>query len=299
MQPNRSEHRCPRCAIRKALCFCEFIPHIDLQTRLVIVMHTSEQALTTNTGRLAATALANSKIRIRGRKNEPMSATGLVQHGRHALLLYPSPHAVELDDDSVSQFTGPVTLIVPDGSWAQTRRIVRREAALACIPHVKLPNGQPSEYHLRLQPADGRLCTLEAIARTIGITAFDPRWASGIIIYRAEQYTKIPDFWAIKVPLHELAHAHHLEQWADDQEDILNAWKNAVKQGLYRNVKDDQVKKFDKAYAVENQLEYFAELSCMYFGKGNYQTFNREELKAYDSVGYAMIEKMWGIGSEK
>jgi DTW domain-containing protein YfiP len=40
---------------------------------------------------------------------------------------------------------------------------------LVGIPHVKLPNGPPSEYRLRLQPSEKSLCTLEAIARTIGI----------------------------------------------------------------------------------------------------------------------------------
>jgi len=164
-----SEHRCPRCEIRKPLCFCAFIPRIPLQTRLVILMHTSEEVLTTNTGRLAAKALPNSEIRIRGRKDERMSSVGLVQKGRHSLLLYPSSHAAELDADFVSRLTGPVTLIVPDGSWAQTRRIIRRETALVGIPHVKLPTGPPSEYRLRNQSSEKSLCTLEAIARTLGI----------------------------------------------------------------------------------------------------------------------------------
>jgi DTW domain-containing protein YfiP len=164
-----SEHRCPRCEIRKPLCFCAFIPQIPLQTRLVILMHTAEEALTTNTGRLAAKVLPNSEIRIRGRKGERISRVGLVQQGRHSLLLYPSSHAVELDAELVSRLAGPVTLIVPDGSWAQTRKIVRRETALVGIPHVKLPKGPPSEYHLRLQPSEKSLCTLEAIARTLGI----------------------------------------------------------------------------------------------------------------------------------
>ena len=145
------------------------IPQIPLQTRSVILMHVAEEVLTTNTARLAAKALPNSVIRIRGRRDERMSSAGLVQAGRHSLLLYPSPHAVELNADLVSKLAGPVTLIVPDGSWAQTRRIVRRETALVGIPHVKLPHGPPSEYRLRLRPSDKSLCTLEAIARTLGI----------------------------------------------------------------------------------------------------------------------------------
>lgn len=164
-----SEHRCPRCEIRKPLCFCAFIPRIQLQTRLVILMHTAEEALTTNTGRLAAKALPNSEIRIRGRKDERMSSVGLVRKGRYSLLLYPSSHAAELDADFVSRLTGAVTLIVPDGSWAQTRKIVRRETALVGMPHVKLPEGPPSDYRLRLQPSEKSLCTLEAIARALGI----------------------------------------------------------------------------------------------------------------------------------
>jgi DTW domain-containing protein YfiP len=169
MRRTISEHRCPRCEIRKPLCFCEFIPQIQLQTRLIIVMHTSEQSLTTNTGRLAAKALPNSEIRTRGKKNDPMSSLGLVRDGRQSLVLFPSPYAVELNAELVSRLARPVTLIVPDGSWAQTRRIVRRERALADIPHVKVPNGPPSEYRLRLQPSDRSLCTLEAIARALGI----------------------------------------------------------------------------------------------------------------------------------
>ena len=60
-------------------------------------------------------------------------------------------------------------MIVPDGNWRQTQKAVRREAALAGIPHVRLTDGPPSEYRLRAQPNDQFLCTLEAIARAIGL----------------------------------------------------------------------------------------------------------------------------------
>ena len=48
-----------------------------------------------------------------------------------------------------------------------------------------------------------------------------------------------------------------------------------------------------RRYALTNQLEFFAELSCMYFIKCNYEPSDRRQLKAYDPVGYAMIRKMW------
>src|SRR5205814_2321416 len=94
---------------------------------------------------------------------------GFLEAGRNSLLLYPSSHALELNAEFVATLTRPVNLIVPDGSWSQTRKIVRREAALAGIPQVKLPKGPPSAYRLRLQPQDEWLCTLEAIARSLGM----------------------------------------------------------------------------------------------------------------------------------
>lgn len=164
-----SRHRCPRCKIRQPLCFCEFIPQITVPTRVIILMHTAEQMLTTNTARLAAKALTNCDLRIRGKKGESSCTESRSPPGQSSLLLYPSEYARELNADFVRELTTPVSLIVPDGSWSQTRKFVRREAALAGIPHVKLPKGPPSEYRLRLQPQEERLCTLEAIARSLGI----------------------------------------------------------------------------------------------------------------------------------
>lgn len=122
----------------------------------------------------------------------------------------------------------------------------------------------------------------------------DPRWGSSVVIYSAENYVWISDFWALKALVHEFAHAHQLEQWPEDQPDIYQAWEKAMSRGLYRNVRDEQGKTLEKAWATVNQLEYFAELSCMYFVGCNCQPFNRKELKTYDPTGYAVVEKMWG-----
>lgn len=164
-----ASHRCPGCEIRKSLCFCEHIPQIALRTRLIVLMHTSEEVLPSNTARLAVKALTNSEIRINGRKEDRLSTEGLIVEGRRSLLLYPSPFATELTPEFVATLTEPVNLIVPDGKWRQCQKYVRREPALAGIRHVKLPEGAPSQYRLRTQPNDKSLCTLEAIARALGV----------------------------------------------------------------------------------------------------------------------------------
>lgn len=164
-----AEHRCPGCEIRKSLCFCARIPSLTLRTRVLFLMHTAEEALTSNTARLAAKALPNSEVRIRGRKDQRMSTDGFRQEGRVSLLLFPSSHAAELNADFVARLDGPVTLIVPDGSWVRTRKFVRRDPAFVGIPRVKLPAGRPSEYRLRAQSDPNGLCTLEAVARAVGV----------------------------------------------------------------------------------------------------------------------------------
>jgi hypothetical protein len=123
----------------------------------------------------------------------------------------------------------------------------------------------------------------------------DPRWKSCVVIYCAKNYVQQSELWSVKLLVHEFAHAHHMEQWPEKQPDILRAWNHAVEYGLYRQDKDNKGKLFYPGYAITNQLEYFAELSCMYFVGCNYPPVNREELKTYDPTGYDMIEKMWGI----
>jgi DTW domain-containing protein YfiP len=164
-----SQHRCPRCEIRRPLCFCEHIPRVELKTRVVILMHHLEQVLTTNTAKLAHKSLINSEIRVHGRKDDRLSSSSLHEVGRTSLLLYPSPSATMLTLDYIATLPGPVTLIVPDANWRQTHKFVRREPALVGIPHVQLPAGPPTEYLLRLQRSEVGVCTLEAIARSIGI----------------------------------------------------------------------------------------------------------------------------------
>lgn len=123
----------------------------------------------------------------------------------------------------------------------------------------------------------------------------DPRWRSAMVVYSAANYLQQSEQWAVQMLLHEFAHAWQLERWPEKQPEIWAAWQHANDQGLYRNVKDVNGNPLAAAYALQNQLEYFAELSCAYFWRGEYEPFDREALRQYDPVGFAMIETMWGV----
>jgi hypothetical protein len=149
-------------------------------------------------------------------------------------------------------------------------------------------------------PFDGRdngLAYFQPNASKASAT-MDPRWNSSIVIYSAKNYAHISEFWALKALVHELAHAWQLEQWPEMQPDIRAAWLNATRSGLYHDVVDEHGKTLKTGYAAVNQLEYFAELSCMYFAGCNYYPTNRASLESYDPEGFALVKKMWRIKAE-
>jgi hypothetical protein len=122
----------------------------------------------------------------------------------------------------------------------------------------------------------------------------DPRWSDSIIIYCADNYVKLSDLWALKAIVHEFSHAYHLHNYADRQAEILRAYDLAMERGLYRGVKHADGGLRD-GYATTNHLEYFAELSCIYFARSNYTPIDRLALRKYDPVGYQMIETIWKV----
>lgn len=121
-------------------------------------------------------------------------------------------------------------------------------------------------------------------------------WNSVVVVYDAQNYVSLTDLWALKAVLHELGHAYQLEQWPEKEPNILAAYENAMQGKLYHNVKNDKGGRFPKAYATQNQLEYFAELTCMFFAGCNYDPMKRSNLKTYDPTGYEMMRKMWKVG---
>lgn len=165
---SNSKNRCFRCRMYQPLCLCLEIPTIKTHTKLLVLMHCREQKLTTNTARLACLALPHSEIRIRGER-EPVNSSPLLAGYTNAILLYPTDDALELNSTLVETLPRPITLVVPDGSWRQARKVATREKELLGIPRIKLPVGAPSSYRLRKAPHFEGLSTFEAIAQAIGI----------------------------------------------------------------------------------------------------------------------------------
>jgi hypothetical protein len=93
--------------------------------------------------------------------------------------------------------------------------------------------------------------------------------------------------------LHEYAHAYHFLVLGENQPGIEAAYKHAVDRKLYESVAYCDGGK-QRAYALTNAKEYFAELSEAYFGKNDFYPFTREELRKHDPRGFQLMEVIWG-----
>jgi hypothetical protein len=124
-------------------------------------------------------------------------------------------------------------------------------------------------------------------------TYLDPRWEHALIIYSAENLMYLNELWSRKAIFHELSHAWHILNWPEKYPPIFNSWKNAKNSQKFVEVQDIKGKTIKSAYAIKNQLEYFAELSAMYFVGSNYYPYNKAGLRQYDPKGYEMIEVLW------
>ena len=93
--------------------------------------------------------------------------------------------------------------------------------------------------------------------------------------------------------LHEFAHAYQDQYLSAMRDKIEDAYNNALKSHKYEKV-ERSGGGMERAYAMTNEVEYFAELTEAYFGRNDYYPFTRDELEEFDSKGFALMEDAWG-----
>jgi len=99
------------------------------------------------------------------------------------VLLYPGKSAKSLNHELPS---GPVNLVVVDGTWAHARKVVASNPRLAALPRYTFEPDQPSEYRIRREPSEECVSTIEAIAFVLGLLEKDPeRFSQLRIPFRA------------------------------------------------------------------------------------------------------------------
>lgn len=130
-----------------------------------------------------------------------------------------------------------------------------------------------------------------------------------IALAKSVEFTNVErfEFETKRMPvfvLHELAHAYHdkIVRGGYQNPDILAAYRQARAAGKYDAVKRWTGEKFadkpSKAYAMTNQMEYFAESTESYFDRNDMEPFDRAELRSMDPGMLRVLEKAWGIAEK-
>ncbi|HYV29418.1 MAG TPA: hypothetical protein VFA77_17930 [Candidatus Eisenbacteria bacterium] len=120
----------------------------------------------------------------------------------------------------------------------------------------------------------------------------NPAKAGAVEIANAEKFLT----WTHDQPwmvLHELAHGYHHQILGFDHAGIQSCFERAVASKSYESVLRISGKK-ERAYALNNAKEYFAELTEAYFGTNDFYPFVRAELKQHDPAMFELLEKLWG-----
>jgi hypothetical protein len=120
---------------------------------------------------------------------------------------------------------------------------------------------------------------------------------SGVSDFEAEM-KRMPNF-----ALHELAHAYHFRVLKDGfaNAEIKAAYDCAKASSKYDRVErwngPDKPVTHERAYAMTDPQEYFAETTEAFFGRNDFFPFTRAELKEVDPEMFALLEMLWGSTS--
>ena len=126
----------------------------------------------------------------------------------------------------------------------------------------------------------------------------DPAMVKGITDVRnfEAETRRMPNF-----TLHELAHAYHdrvLERGFGNAE-IKAAYERAKASRTYDKVErwfgNGRSNTFERAYAMTDPMEYFAETTEAFFSRNDFFPFNRAELKQHDPEMEQLLAKLWGV----
>jgi hypothetical protein len=103
--------------------------------------------------------------------------------------------------------------------------------------------------------------------------------------------------WTLEQPwmvLHELSHGYHHQflEGGFENGDIRAAFERAKATKSYNSVLRINGKN-DRAYALTDPMEYFAESNEAFFGTNDFYPYVRSELQRHDPRMFALLKKLW------
>lgn len=162
---------CSRCLRPQRTCICRWITPIAHATEVLILQHPLEEKHAKGSARLLHLSLPNSRLLVGEVFDEQELQVLLHAPGaqrKQAILLYPDTP----DDAGVAQPATPVDvaragpgglrLVVLDGTWRKSRKMLYANPLLQSLPRLALRDAPASQYLIRKAQGAHQLSTLEA-----------------------------------------------------------------------------------------------------------------------------------------
>jgi DTW domain-containing protein len=164
---------CPACLRPKTTCICHLITPVYSDVEVLILQHPLEVTETKGTARLLHLCLPNSSILISEEYSEIYDGESLdkiIFTTKKSILLYPTTaedHSLgiapppELEPTLLNNLKN-IRLIIIDGTWRKSRKILCKNPYLQTLPRLKLQDLPAGQYTIRKARKPHQLSTLEA-----------------------------------------------------------------------------------------------------------------------------------------
>jgi hypothetical protein len=115
---------------------------------------------------MASLCLPNSELHVGvDWRGSSVVIRALSDPARPPMLLYPGEGGIDV---LTNPPLGPITLVVVDGTWPQTRKMLRHNPQLADLPRLSFDPPSPGQYRVRREPNRHCVSTIEALAYALG-----------------------------------------------------------------------------------------------------------------------------------
>ena len=184
---------CTSCLRPQNACICRWVRPTAHRAEVLILQHPLEVAHAKGSARLLHLSLAHSRL-VTGEQfaeadlqallTEPFCLQKSPEPARHAVLLYPEAAQDAADgiataptlDPAWRQDPARLRLVVLDGTWRKSRKMLHLNPLLQQLPRLALQDLPPSRYRIRQARQLHQLSTLEACCAALAQLEGDAQW---------------------------------------------------------------------------------------------------------------------------
>lgn len=167
---------CDLCLRPSRACICAWVTPVTSDAALLILQHPMERDNAKGSARMLQLSVAGARM-VEGETFAQDALRQLLwQPGRQPVLLYPdtagelalgSPAPPPLDE-RLRHCPSGVLLVVLDGTWRKSRKMLYQNPLLQTLPRLPLSAMPASQYVIRKAHAPDQLSTLEASCYALG-----------------------------------------------------------------------------------------------------------------------------------